>query len=237
MSVAFCRFELLVIRAGDVCEFSRGGLMRMPRLAAWTMLAIGTVGVLRGFGQSNSAKPTAVPMVTYADAAGDVSFEYPVVWKLDNTAKFYLPPHILAGGVLPRAQVVFSPAGNYYAKTTLTALVFAYLKTETPTQAACNAAAIGSVPAQAETVAINGVTFRHFDTGDAGMCHGADQHVYWTYRQSDGQTGGSCYLFEGDMLTSCSGAYPGQRDLTESEKRALNRHLNGIPQSIRFASQ
>ncbi len=176
-------------------------------------------------------------MAKYTDPEGDVSFEYPVVWKMDTAAKFYLPPHILVGGVLPRAQVIFWPAGNYYAKTTLTALVFAYVKVQTATQAACDAAAMGSIPAKAETVLINGVSFQHFDTGDAGMCHGADQHVYWTYRQSGRQAGGSCYLFEGDMDTSCSGAYPGQRDLTETEKRALNRHLNAIPQSIRFAAQ
>jgi hypothetical protein len=202
-------------------------------------LRIGAVSILVCFAaaasvqaraQGGSQRPAAVPMATYTDPAGDVSFEYPAVWKMDNAAKFYLPPHILAGGVLPRAQVIFSPAGNYYAKTTLTALVFAYVKTQTPTQAACNAA-LGPIPAQTDTVAINGVSFQHFDTGDAGMCHGTDQHVYWTYR------GGSCYLFEGDMLTSCSGAYPGQRDLTGSEKRALNRHLNAIPQSIRFSPE
>ncbi len=181
-----------------------------------------------GHGQSTPSKSAAVPMATYTDPSGGVSFEYPIVWKADTSVKFYIPPHILQGGVSPRAQVIFSPARNYYAKTTLTALVFAYLKTAQPSQEACNAQALGSIPAKADALPIHGISFQHFDTGDAGMCHGSDQHVYWTYRV------GTCYLFEGDMNTSCSGAYEGQRDLTDTEKRALNRHLNAIPKSIRF---
>ena len=178
------------------------------------------------------SKPAAVPMATYTDPSGGLSFEYPIVWKADASAKFYLSPHILQGGASPQAEVIFWPAGNYYARTTLTALVFVYLKIPEPSQEACTARALGSIPAKPDTLLINGVSFQHFDTGDAGMCHGADQHVYWTYRESG--SGGACYLFEGDMGTSCSGAYEGQRDLTNAEKRALNRHLNAIPQSIRF---
>ena len=61
------------------------------------------------------------------------------------------------------------------------------------------------------------------------MCHGAKQEVYRTYRN------GNCYLFEGDMERDCFGEVDGQRDLTATETRALMRHLNAIPQSIRFA--
>jgi hypothetical protein len=63
------------------------------------------------------------------------------------------------------------------------------------------------------------------------MCHEAKQEVYRTYRN------GNCYLFEGDMDTTCSGVVEGHRDLTATETRALMRHLNAIPQSIRFAAQ
>jgi hypothetical protein len=183
---------------------------------------------IHGRAQKTANSNPTVPMATYTDPSGEPSFEYPVVWKADTSAKFYIAPHILQAGASPQAQVIFWPAGNYYAKTTLTALVFVYLKLPEPSQEACTAQALSSIPAKADTLLINGVSFHHFDTGDAGMCHGADQHVYWTYRD------GTCYLFEGDVHTSCSGAYEGQRELTDTEKRALNRHLSAIPQSIRF---
>ena len=129
----------------------------------------------------------------------------------------------------PRVQVVFSPAGNLYQKTTLLGLAFAYVKAPQPSQEACAAMAV-SPASKAETVMINGVPFQHFENEEAGMCHGAKQEVYTTYRN------GNCYLFEGDMDTSCSGVRDGQRDLTATETRALMLHLNAIPQSIRFAA-
>jgi hypothetical protein len=179
--------------------------------------------------QDRSLKLVAVPMTTYTDPAGVVSFDYPIVWKVDNSAKFYIAPHILQGQASPLVQVIFSPVGNLYAKTNLGDLVFVYAKVQRQSEEACSVLAVGSVPVKPETVLINGKPFQHIDTGDAGMCHGADQHIYWTSR------GGTCYLFEGDMHTSCSGAVDGQRNLTNTETRALMRHLNAIPQSIRFA--
>jgi len=204
--------------------------------AAQLLVAIFFAAVsAEAYGSGQPQKPATVPMATYSDPAGDISFDHPAVWKIDNSARFYLAPHILQGGLAPQVQVLFLPTDNYYAKTTLTDLVFVYAESPQPTEQACTALAVGSIPAKAETELINGVSFQHFDTGDAGMCHGADQHVYWTWRQSrQSAGGGTCYLFEGDMHTSCSGAYDGQRDLTAAETRALLRHLNAIPQSIRL---
>lgn len=179
--------------------------------------------------QAGATKPARVPMTRYADPDGDVSFEYPVVWKIDNSAKFYIPPVILQGDRKPHVQVVFSPVGNLYEKTTLHSLVFAYVKAPQPSEDACAAMVASLGPDRVETVTINGVPFQHFEMEDAAMCHGAKQEVYRTYRN------GLCYLFEGDMDATCLGAVDGQRDLTPSERRALMRHFNAIPQSIRFA--
>ena len=195
------------------------------------LMTLASLGLQLGLAQSVAPKP--VPMARYSDPDGDVSFEYPAVWSIDKGRKFYLSPQILQGDRVPRMQVIFSPAGNYYAKTNLLGLDFVYVKEQAPSAEACTRLAMGDTPTQPTSVSMNGVPFLHFDQADAGMCHGIDQHVYWTYRQSAG--GGACYLFEEDMHTSCSGAYPGQRDLTEREKRALNRHLNAIPQSIQFS--
>jgi hypothetical protein len=50
-------------------------------------------------------------MATYSDPAGVVSFDYPVVWKIDSSPQFYIPPFILLGDRKPQVEVVFSPAG------------------------------------------------------------------------------------------------------------------------------
>jgi hypothetical protein len=169
-------------------------------------------------------------MATYTDAAGDLSFDYPAVWKLDNSAAFSVPPHVVSGGLSSQARVVFSPAGNVYQRTNLNSLIFVYGKADKPSQEACTATAVGSEPQKAETILVHGVSFQHFETTVGGMCHDADQQVYWTYRA------GTCYVFEGDMNTLCAGVVDGQRALTAAETQALKRHLDAIPQSIRFAA-
>jgi hypothetical protein len=202
----------------------------MRRVTLGLILMSCAVSCLRVCAQAGATKPAPAPMATYTDPDGDVSFEYPVVWKIDTSAKFYIPPMILQSDRAPRLQVVFSPEGNVYEKTTLHALVFAYVKSPQPSQEACAAMSGSSPRDKVETETINGVPFQHFETEDAAMCHGAKREVYRTYRNR------TCYLFEGDMDTTCLGAVDGQRDLTPSERRALIRHLNAIPQSIRFAA-
>jgi hypothetical protein len=203
----------------------------VPALLGVGLVAIAVMPAAPVNAQNSSRRTTSVPMATYTEAGGPVSFEYPIVWKVDNSAKFYLGPHILQSGLSPQVQVVFSPVGNSYAKTNLTNLVFVYAKASGQSDEACRKLVMGLDPAKPETISIEGKPFQHVDTGDAGMCHGADQHIYWT-RQNR-----TCYLFEGDMLTTCSDAVDGQRDLTKAETRALLRHLQAIPQSIRFAPQ
>jgi hypothetical protein len=193
------------------------------------LLSLATLASLRATGQSGAARRAAPPMARYTDPDGDVSFDYPVVWKVDKSPQFYIPPLILMSDRNPRVQVVFSPGGNLYEKTTLHGLVFAYVKMPQPSPEACAAMAVSPTRDKEKTVVINGVSFEHFEMEDAAMCHGVKQEIFRTYR------GGVCYLFEGDMDTTCLGAVDGQRELTGTETRALMRHLNAIPQSILFS--
>jgi hypothetical protein len=181
------------------------------------------------YGENAAQSPAPVPMAPYRDPAGEVSFECPAGWKLDNSAAFYIPPYVVSAGLSSRARVVFSPAGNVYEKTNLSSLIFVYAREAEASQQACAAMVVGTQPRKTETMFIHGVPFHHFETTDGGMCHDADQHVYWTYRAGD------CYVFEGDMNTLCAGVVDGQRALTEAETQALKRHLYAIPRSIRFA--
>jgi hypothetical protein len=187
--------------------------------------------ILGFFPVAQGANPKPVPMASYHDPDGDVSFEYPVVWKVDNSTQSYLPLMILQGGREPRVQVVFSTKGNLYENTTLHGLLFAYVKATQLTAEACAGMAVAPDQTKVEAVSIDGVSFEHFEMEDAAMCHGVRQEIYRTYRN------GTCYLFEGDMDTTCFGAVDGQRDITPTERRALMRHLNAIPQSIRFAAK
>ena len=86
--------------------------LRFSRLSVLSWIVAGAA--IHGWTQRKPSKAAAVPMETYMDSSGGVSFEYPIVWKADTSVKFYIPPHILQGGVSPQAQVIFLPAGNYY---------------------------------------------------------------------------------------------------------------------------
>jgi len=179
--------------------------------------------------QIRSARSPA-PMATYTDSGGDLSFECPVGWKVMSEPPFYNAPYTWSSERTPQVLVGFSPDGNHYEKTTLAGLTFAYVKAAKPSLESCSAMVTGSTPQKISTVLIHGVTFEQFEFEGAGMCHESLQHVYWTYR------GGTCYVFEGDMNTICSGVVEGERDLTAAETRALRRHLEAIPQSIQFAA-
>ncbi len=132
-------------------------------------------------------------------------FEYPIVWKADASASVSRRTFCGAGVAAGRGHLL---AGRELLRQDDADCAGLRVPQDSGAFAeACTARALGSIPAKPDTLLINGVSFQHFDTGDAGMCHGADQHVYWTYRESG--SGGACYLFEGDMGTSCSGAYEG----------------------------
>jgi hypothetical protein len=205
--------------------------MGKRRLVSFATLLMLTAAAYQVLSQSGGgAKPAAVPMATYHDLDGDVWFQYPAAWKIDDTQQFYAPTFILMGDRKARVQVVFYPEGNSYERTTLLGLAFAYVKVPQPSSESCAAMAARDAPDKLETVTIHGAPFEHTESEVAGMCHEAKQEIYRTYRN------GSCYLFEGDMDTICSGVADGQRDLTAAETRALMGQLNAIPQSIRFAA-
>jgi len=156
-------------------------------------------------GQSHPQKPVTVLMATYTDPAGDLSFDYPAVRKIANSANNYIPPYIVMAGVSPQVQVVFSPAGKVYKTTNLANLVFVYAKTVEPSPQTGTTMAMGAQPQKTDTRTIHGLSFQHFHTFDGAMCHEADQQVFWTYR------GGTCYVFQGDRNTTYPGMVDGQR--------------------------
>ncbi len=134
----------------------------MPKLRGGSisiLVGLAAFASLGTLAQSGPQKSAPVPMATYTDPDGDVSFEYPAVWKIDRSPQFYIRPLILMGGRKPRVQVVFSTAGNLYEKTTLHGLVFAYVKTPQPTPETCAAMAVSPTPDKVETLTVNGVSF------------------------------------------------------------------------------
>jgi hypothetical protein len=173
-------------------------LLTRPRFVCSSLiflwaLSTGGLASLQALGQAVAGKP--VSMATYSDPAGEVSFEYPVVWKIEVVPQFYIDPYIVLSGIKPLASVVFSAEGSGYEKTTLAGLTFTFAKAAKGSALACSTMAAGATTQKTSTVVINAVSFQHFETKDAAMCHEAYQHIYWTYR------GGTCWVFEGDMNT------------------------------------
>lgn len=198
---------------------------RMYRLTGFILLSAALGSACGAVAQAGKA---AVPMSEYRDPNG-VSFEYPTVWTRKVSDVSYFGTTILKNDLPSRVVVVFSPAGNLYAKTTLAGLSFTYAVLPSTTLSACDAqAGTDSPDAKVDEIQIHGVAFKHATSSDAGMCHGIERNLYWTYRD------GSCHLFEAEFQTICYGAVDGQRHLTDAETRALHRHLLAIPQSIRF---
>ena len=178
------------------------------------------------------AQSRAVPMTTFSDPVNGVSFRYPSVWARETRMPSYIGPAIMQQGEnprLPKAIVVFRPAGTYYASTNLAELNFVYDSFPASAPAACEGAFNGNLEEafRRDGVRINGVPFTSVEGGGAGTCNRAEQKIYWTYRV------GTCYLFEADLNQFCASP-PDRRELTKMEIQALNRHLNDIMQSIRI---
>lgn len=207
-----------------------GVLISMGTLAG--CLAVSSIGpsvqVAAGRGP---VKPVPVLKKTYMDPEGGVSFQYPAIWTFSRDASSYFSRVIVSEGEPLQAVLSFSPKGNYYEHTTLTALEFLYRRKPTPTRQACEALLLdnsgdGDAPAP---LTIHGVTYAHLHTGDAGMMKSVDQDGYAAWR------GGMCYLFEGD-LSEISLGVDGEKNraLTNREHRVLERHMSDVMQSVQF---
>jgi hypothetical protein len=171
----------------------------------------------------------AVPMKRYIDVANGVSFLYPAVWKSVKPDE-YLQSFIQGTSGQPMVEVVFSPQGNLYEKTVLSGLAFLYFVVPETSEAAClkRGDLDGAATGAAQKVVIGGVAYTHVSVGDAATSHRLSSDVYATWRR------GTCYLFEEDMRTMAPGVEEGKRDLTATEVRALQRHLDAVMQSVRL---
>ncbi|MEO6924746.1 MAG: hypothetical protein ABI142_13040 [Bryocella sp.] len=167
-------------------------------------------------------------LTTYRDPKTGVSFAYPKVWVVSADSPSYMGGALPPSYGEPRASFAFSPKGNLYEKTVLLGLVFSYAVKQAANEAACTEgfATMGNVDA-GKRVTVNGIGFTEYVGGDAGMCHEQAHQIDVAYR--DGQ----CVAFERDVNTECYGAGDGKRRLTEQEKKALQRHLDAVMQSVR----
>lgn len=178
-------------------------------------------------GESGVAAPAAVPMTHFSQ--GGVAFDYPAVWTKSAIAGGYLPTMIPQGA---GTTVSFSPAGNYYKDTNLSGLQFTYETRPGLSTGGCVALlATNGDAAATKLTTVNGVGFRESSGGDAGMCHHRQATADVVFR------GGTCYLFERDFDTICAGVKPGERELTATEMKALERHLDDVFKSVRFGGE
>ena len=171
----------------------------------------------------------ADPLATYTDAKAGVRFQYPLAWKAASPDSSYFGgevPQSFFGN--PRASFGFLPTGPVYEKTVLNSLVFSYYAMPAESRQACvEQIKISGFATSTTNTTVNGVPFTEISGSDAGMCHEQAAQVDVTY------TGGRCLVFERDFNTECAGAGDGKRKLTDTEQKALQRHLDEVMASVR----
>jgi hypothetical protein len=168
---------------------------------------------------------------TYSDPTTGVTFQYPSVWKKVPKPDAMTQPMFIMAGINPVIDVEFSPKGNLYEKTNLVGLDFLYYTAPATNAAACAKIAVDTAgtDSKPDTKTIHGVAFQHIQTSNSGMCHEMSAEIYSVYRN------GVCHLFEEDFMNVCAGVVEGTRGLTDTETKALQRHLDAIMQSVIFA--
>lgn len=173
-----------------------------------------------------------IPVSIYQDGETGIRFQYPVVWKQVSRSDNYMAPSVLKPDETPKIIVGFSPKGNLYEKTNLSSLTFTFLAPAASSKSACQAR-VRKDPSVSHTErqTIHGVAYLRGTGGDAGMCHQQKAEVYATYRS------GRCYVFEKDFNTSCAFPDQGRRELTETERDALQRHLDAILETVSFSNE
>jgi hypothetical protein len=178
---------------------------------------------------STQAHPTAPPK-TYHDPQYGVSFQYPATWNFDLGRVFYDRAQILFPDRRPLANVgiggVQKSENNLYPNTDLVGVQFVYLVLPETTAQQCQKEAQGDEEAKITQEIIQGVKYRHLSTGNAGLCHQADEQIYAAYR------GGRCYLFEAAVETMCPDAIGATRDITPAEIDTVKKQLRQVMQSV-----
>lgn len=176
---------------------------------------------------------------SYVDSEYGVSFQYPAQWKQDNSLLFYLGTQILLnpdssqGPDKARAIVGFTRTlnsqGEYPDGVNLNGVEFVYLVLPHTDQEHCYARlGQGGEGWRQSQVAIQGVTYRRAQGGDAGMGHGVTRDIYGAFES------GRCYLFEGDIHTLTAN---NARTVTGAQLRKLQEQIVAVMQSVRIGSK
>jgi hypothetical protein len=173
------------------------------------------------------------PHKTYRDAQYGVSFQYPSLWISDLDMRFYFPAKILQSDRHPLASVGFGGSQKSkvtpYPKTNLLGIQFAYTVLPNTTAQQCqDAAKAGDDTEKSTPETINGVTYQHYSTGDAGMCHSTDEQIYAASHAN------RCYLFEAMVESACEGVAEGIRNITPAEIDTVNKQLHHVMQSVKI---
>jgi hypothetical protein len=185
---------------------------------------------------ASAQPPPHTPLKTFQDSQYGVSFQYPSPWTFDLNMSFYISAKILQSGHRPLASVGFggTQKSKYspYPHTNLLGVQFVYLALPNATALQCqDAAKAGNDTAQSTPETINGVTYRHYSTGDAGMCHSSDEQIYAASRA------GRCYLFEALLESACEDVAEGTRNITPAEIASVTKQLQQVMQSVQIPAK
>jgi hypothetical protein len=174
------------------------------------------------------AIPALAQTATFVDPSTGVSFRYPAEWKRAAGNQFYSPPAMIPQAAQVRGAVVWN--ADKPPRTTLAGTQFLYAFQKGASSAAClHPHSEGdSAKANIDMVRINGISYAHNHSVEAGMCHQEQEDIYTTYLDN------ACYLFDLSVHTICSGVVDGMRDATESELAEARARLVDILKTVRL---
>lgn len=182
-----------------------------------------------------ASQSRAQQLKTFVDPKSGVTFRYPAQWSSGNDVAFYLGSLILVptqpgnGPETPQANVGFNATepGSAYAGTNLNGVQFVYHVAPAAIADDCRKRilAVEDEKSKAVQATINGVTYSHFSSADAGLGHQASREIYGTFQE------GRCYMFEEDIHYA---GMDNPKSLTAPQLKHLRKHLDAIMQSVRI---
>jgi hypothetical protein len=178
----------------------------------------------------------------FRDPAYQVSFRYPVDWKLADEEHFMFglriqnyPSPSSKGRLRALLYSMDIPGVRPWPETNFAGIEFGYDARPVGSSRACQAEAHnGFHPGKVETLTVHGIPFWHWTDGDGGMSQSVSEDIYATYVGS--ATGGSCLLFDLAVHESTAAGDNPARAYTPNERHLIYQSLTGVLSSVRIST-
>ncbi len=199
----------------------------MFRSAFLTLLVCASVGA-----PAQTVAPAGPSVMKFSDLLSGVTFEYPSNWTFSNEQSFYLAPAIVSQAAPVRGSVFTKTMRGVpsWPDTIFVGAEFVFTSEQVNSNDDCRALANpdNQNGSKSKTETLNGLTFSHGASANAGLGHGINEDIYTISK------GNTCWLF--DLAVHSSGVTGDRapRPLTSGEKDVIAKQLQSILATVRI---